>query len=268
MSRHLVDWDAGKISRFWDHASKHGQADYFSAVYAMELGDEVERIADPDSLVLDLGCGVGDLLIELRRRGFRVCGVDSSSESVDTARRRLPGLSAASLHVGSLTAVPVPDDIADVAVLIEVVEHLLDEDLSAVFCEALRVIRPGGHLLLSTPNAEVLADSHVCCPRCGAVFHRIQHVRQWTSDTITGALAASGFAEIRTYERRLVGDRSLAARARRRVATIRSRSVRCPDCGDEFRRPFRRPTAGTRVKRAAPHLIAIAVKPARSDTKA
>jgi 2-polyprenyl-3-methyl-5-hydroxy-6-metoxy-1,4-benzoquinol methylase len=262
MKPHSVQWDAAKISKFWDFMSAHGEAEYFSSVFARDLANEIMPIVEPNGEVLDLGCGIGDLLLELSRRGLRVRGIDSSPESIDIARKRLSLAEPDRLVVGTLTSVPLPDECADIAVLVEVVEHLLDEDLAIVLHEALRVTRTGGRIFVSTPNMESLSQADVGCPSCGATFHRVQHVRRWTPESIVAALESAGFRSAKASERQLIGDRTRSSRWRRRVATIRHRSVLCPDCGTVFNRPLRRPWSGrTPGFPGAPHLLATATKP-------
>jgi len=259
---HDVVWDETKVSRFWDFASSHGTADYFSSVFARDLADEIVKVARPDGIVVDLGCGVGDLMLELRRHGLTVRGVDNSPDSIAVARTRLSDLDAEDLKVGSLTALPLPDDSVDTAVLIEVVEHMSENDLRAMLAEVMRVLRPGGHLFLSTPNDEDLTAERLPCPRCGARFHRMQHVRRWTSDSMVAFLQSGGFRFAQAYERRLAGESGLDSRLRRRWRTLRDRQVRCPDCGAIWNRSLAlsRLAGGSR-RRPRPHLLAVATRP-------
>jgi len=56
------------------------------------------------------------------------------------------------------------------------------------------LLRPNGKLVLTTPNEENLDASKIICPNCSAVFHRMQHVRNWSADALAERLAANGFS--------------------------------------------------------------------------
>lgn len=106
------------------------------------------RRAGPQQIV-DIGCGDGaatDLVRQLDP-GNTVIGVDWSAMALAKARAR--GLLVIQ---GGLDApgLPFPDSCADVVIMSELIEHLVDTDRA--IGEARRVLRPGGILLLSTPN--------------------------------------------------------------------------------------------------------------------
>ena len=97
--------------------------------------------------VLEAGCGEGygaDLLATVARR---VIAVDYDAETVAHVRRRYP---AVEVTEGNLAALPLPDASVDVVVNFQVIEHLWDQP--QFITECLRVLRPGGLLLMSTPN--------------------------------------------------------------------------------------------------------------------
>ena len=97
--------------------------------------------------VLEAGCGEGygaDLLATVARR---VIAVDYDAETVAHVRRRYP---AVEVTEGNLAALPLPDASVDVVVNFQVIEHLWDQP--QFITECLRVLRPGGELLISTPN--------------------------------------------------------------------------------------------------------------------
>ncbi|HEX9671299.1 MAG TPA: class I SAM-dependent methyltransferase, partial [Thermoanaerobaculia bacterium] len=117
-----------------------------------EIGERIARYLpylegkDP---VLDLGCGRGEALALLHERGVAARGVDSSERMVALCRER--GLDAAAgdlfehlagTEEGSLGAV----------VSFHVVEHLPPEALDRLVRLAWRALRPGGVLILETPN--------------------------------------------------------------------------------------------------------------------
>jgi len=95
--------------------------------------------------VLDFGCGVGALVRRLSRH-FEACGVESSDWARKHAADR--GLSVTetvhNIESESLTGI----------ISVHVVEHITDEDLGVVLSEWRRVLQPGGHAVVVTPDAD------------------------------------------------------------------------------------------------------------------
>ena len=91
---------------------------------------------------LDLACGTGRWSAELAARGHRVTGVDGSPEMLALAR-----VAGVEFLAGDLHAVPVGDASFDLVVCALAVSHV--PDLSPVFAEFARVLRPGGTLVVS-----------------------------------------------------------------------------------------------------------------------
>ncbi|MFZ0872889.1 MAG: class I SAM-dependent methyltransferase [Rhodanobacter sp.] len=107
----------------------------------------------PGQAVLDVGCGSGRYMLHALRRGAaRVIGVDLSPEMLQRAGAELSALppdpdAEIELVQGSLSALPVPDALADLTICGLVVGHL--EHLQQALAELCRVTRPGGTLLCS-----------------------------------------------------------------------------------------------------------------------
>ncbi len=99
--------------------------------------------------IVDVGCGDGSAtsLVTQLDAGNTVIGVDWSATALAQARAR--GLLVVQGGVDT-SGLPLPDSCADVVIMSELIEHLVDTD--AAVDEARRVLRPGGVLLLSTPN--------------------------------------------------------------------------------------------------------------------
>jgi SAM-dependent methyltransferase len=124
----------------------------------------------PAGDALDAGCGTGRHTAELVRLGHRVIGVDASPEMLAVARARLPG---ADLRVGELTRLPMADASVDIVVCALALVHV--PDLGAALAEFRRVLRAGGHLVISDPHligaylvpkiARVTADATAVLPR-------------------------------------------------------------------------------------------------------
>jgi len=99
--------------------------------------------------VLDLGCGSGENLVPLARRGARVIGMDISPDLVELSRQRLSayGLDA-SLRVGSAYATGLPASSVDVVFSMALLHHL---DLPSVRAEVDRILCPGGLFIIREP---------------------------------------------------------------------------------------------------------------------
>ena len=96
--------------------------------------------------VLDIGCGTGRWLKHIERLAPNsLTGTDASDAMLEKARATLAPNTA--LHLSDSTTIPVADGSADLILVSFVLSYLTDLDLFADEC--LRILRPGGHVLLS-----------------------------------------------------------------------------------------------------------------------
>jgi SAM-dependent methyltransferase len=118
------------------------------------------RLGDPGR-VLEVGCGTGGLLLAGSRRGWEITGVDIAARWLVVARRRLDDAGrCAELVAASVEALPWDDASFDTVAADSLVEHL--DDPRIALGECLRVLRPGGRLLLWSPNRfTATTDPHV-----------------------------------------------------------------------------------------------------------
>lgn len=191
---HEVEWTPEKVNRFWDGFTNRTE-EFFSAVYGRSLVSIVASLR-PERY-LDIGCGTGELVMRAAQAGIRAVGIDSSPELVHQATNattKMRNSARPEFRHAPAVAIPFEEGAFDVASLVEVVEHLDDETLAATLAESRRVLRPGGVLLVTTPNNENLQSIAVHCPDCGARFHPIQHVRSWTMNSLARALSVAGFS--------------------------------------------------------------------------
>ena len=97
--------------------------------------------------IVDGGCGLGDWVVCLKQRGFDVLGIDISRETVAILEERFPDVA---FEVGDIRATGLPDTSVDVYFSWGVFEHF-EEGLGRCIDEALRILKPGGHLFITVP---------------------------------------------------------------------------------------------------------------------
>jgi len=108
-------------------------------------------------LLLDVSCGDGELIQRLSLEGCRVEGTHFRQNDY-IFKKPAPILKTAALHGGIDLCRPLPfaDGTYDVVMATEVLEHLPSHLL--FYDEAVRILKPGGHLILTTPNVHCLTS--------------------------------------------------------------------------------------------------------------
>lgn len=137
--------------------------------------------------VLDVGCGNGDFLQSLKRRGWEVHGVEYSAEAAELARAK-----GIAVYRGELTGAAFPESFFDVVTLWHVTEHL-PHPLTEL-AEVRRILRDDGLLVLEVPNSDCLTRK-----LCGARWSQLdvpRHLQHFTPKTLEQALSYAGFASI------------------------------------------------------------------------
>lgn len=119
----LANWDAGFYAKFTDTL----------------------RPSRPGARVLDIGCGVGQVVAALAKEGFEAHGVDVASANIDRARMESP---RCLLYDGR--RLPYRDGTFDTVGALNVLEHVQDPEV--LVAEAVRVCVPGGRIVVSSPN--------------------------------------------------------------------------------------------------------------------
>jgi SAM-dependent methyltransferase len=163
----------------------------------------IERLRLPArARILDAGCGSGRNMVELARHGT-VAGVELSATSVALARARAAG----EVIEGSVLDMPFESASFDLAVSLDVIEHLQD-DLAALR-ELRRVVAPGGALLITVPAYQWLWSGH------DEINH---HHRRYNRATLLAAARETGWScTFATYFNSLLLPVAIALRALDRV---------------------------------------------------
>ncbi len=143
----------------------------------------IARLGLPEhARILDAGCGSGRNMLELARLGS-VTGVELSGTSVALARERGVG----EVVEGSVLEMPFADDSFDLAVSLDVIEHL-EDDLTALR-ELRRTVAPGGALLVTVPAYQWLWSGH------DEINH---HHRRYTRRSLQRVAEQAGWRQLRT----------------------------------------------------------------------
>jgi 2-polyprenyl-3-methyl-5-hydroxy-6-metoxy-1,4-benzoquinol methylase len=103
--------------------------------------------------VLDVGCGSGDFLFRMHQLGWKVAGVDFDGKAIANAKTKY-GFDL--LH-NDLAGAHFPDNSFDAITMNHVIEHVPDP--TALLSEIVRVLKPGGRLVATTPNLQSLGHS-------------------------------------------------------------------------------------------------------------
>ena len=158
--------------------------------------------------VLDVGCGRGEVVLYCLRQGAEACGVDYSADALQLARQGA-GTEPGHYQRADARYLPFRNESFDLALMLDIVEHLYPAELAAALVDVRRVLKPGGTLIVHTmPNlwyyrwgyplfrgVQRLRGKHLPQdPRARWQFVSTVHVNEQTPLTLHRALKEAGFA--------------------------------------------------------------------------
>jgi SAM-dependent methyltransferase len=166
-ARHLSEL-AELEDGYWWHVAKRQ--------LAVQL---LNRFAPPPGVLIEGGVGSSRNLLEFRRLGYDVTGLDVMPEAVDLARER--GINGVQLH-DLEEPWPVEEGSVKAVVLLDVIEHLADPVLALE--HAWRALQPGGALVVTVPAYPWLY---------GDWDRALGHYRRYTKATLRTQAVHAGF---------------------------------------------------------------------------
>ena len=101
--------------------------------------------------VLDVGCGLAYGTAEMAKSAKMITGIDYDAETVESNKKRYASIGNLSFSQGNVPPLPFPDQSFDVVTAFQFIEHI--EHRKEFMKDALRVLKPGGSFLVTTPNA-------------------------------------------------------------------------------------------------------------------
>jgi len=205
----LFDYRAKVASapgRLWVERYAPHQELYAGLIVARN--DAVAAAVSGGGTLLDVGCGMGDLLVRLADRYRVLEGIDPSPEMVEQCRQNLEIrrlVPRARVRQGVAEALECEDASVDTVLMLDVYEHIRPARRGAALAEVVRVLKPGGELCLVTPSRARLRlwnvfDNLLCAP---GRLRRGERARLWP-------FAAKGHPEHFVSRRELVRDLAAA----------------------------------------------------------
>jgi ubiquinone/menaquinone biosynthesis C-methylase UbiE len=168
----------------------------------------------PGDVVVDLGTGRGELLaVAVEMGAAYAVGVEYSLEALSLARRTLEAHSMsgrAAAVAADTRRLPLPDAMADLVVMLDIVEHLNPEELHLSLSEARRILRPGGRLFAHTLPTRTVYDVTYRVQRLAVPgrrrrwpadprveLERVMHVNEQTKSSLSRSITRAGFSDVR-----------------------------------------------------------------------
>ncbi|MBP1647571.1 MAG: putative SAM-dependent methyltransferase [Bacteroidetes bacterium] len=168
--------------------------------------------ANPGGRFLDLGCATGQVLLVAREYGWQAAGVELSAWAAERARKK-----GFDVYTGTLEEARYAEGSMDVVTMFDVIEHIPDP--RATLREIRRILRPGGALVLQTPNADGFG-ARVLYRSRSMIVQPDAHLILFSPSGIRRMLEQEGFDVAR------LSTHSLSGTLRSYAATVLRRSVK------------------------------------------
>lgn len=151
----------------------------------------------PGARLLDLGCGSGAFLAEAAALGWRADGLEPDPQAVAAGlKRTIP------IRQGGLPDTGVADNTYDAVTMSHVIEHI--HDPIAALKEVYRILKPGGMLWVSTPNAA--GASHRAFGRHSRGLEPPRHLVIFSFQALLRTFSEAGFVSVCAQKPKLASD--------------------------------------------------------------
>jgi SAM-dependent methyltransferase len=194
--RPVTEWTEQQAEQFWEwNRSRPGWlAHSFAAQQAPAIVNFVRETGRLHGTALDVSCGPGHIAGELLRAGLSVYAADVTRNFAADLERRYHG--DPNWH-GAVTLADLPSAYAPnsfgVITCVELFAHVPEQKLRPLMAAMRELLTATGILVVVTALKEDLEQGMVYCPFCRSEFHRQQHGRSETEDSLRELLEGSGF---------------------------------------------------------------------------
>jgi 2-polyprenyl-6-hydroxyphenyl methylase/3-demethylubiquinone-9 3-methyltransferase len=151
-----AEWpDSWRLSHRFDELEVYGSRRDPGYTYRYEtrrrhILDLISTVAIPGDRIIDIAAAQGNFSIALAKLGYAVTWNDYRSDLIDFVKLKYPG-GGIDFRPGNVFEF-APEALFDVALVAEVIEHVAHPD--EFLAHIARLVRPGGHIVLTTPNGK------------------------------------------------------------------------------------------------------------------
>lgn len=170
--------------------------------------------------LIEAGCGEGYGADILRSAGAQVVAVDYDDTTIAHVRRTYPRVQTLKANLVDL---PLRTATVDSLVSLQVIEHLWD--LTGFWDEIRRVVRPGGRVVISTPNRVTFSPGLARGQKPTNPFH----VEEFDAHQLADLLTAAGFTDVR-----VLGLRHAARLADANIVTRQIEAILADEWPDDL----------------------------------
>jgi len=183
-----TDYEYPDASRRWDHD-----------LVLPPVFEALKSIPATGS-VLDIGCGNGAILADIRKRGsWKLCGVETSETGVSVARSQ--GLEVRLSGPGADLASLFGAHSFDLVISVEVIEHVFDP--RGFIAQARSMLCPNGRFVITTPYHGYLKNLLIAGLGKGDSHYNPLwdggHIKFWSRKTLSALLTEAGFEDIQFF---------------------------------------------------------------------
>jgi len=163
---------------------------YFDPDRLEQTKYEVMYLENIKGKLLDVGCGSGEFINYMNRSSWETIGIDFDEKAVSAARSK--GLN---VKLGNLNEQKFPNNNFDAITIAHVIEHIYDPVV--LLKECFRILKPGGKLIIATPNNESLGHKYFKENWRGLEPPR--HIHIFSSKSLIRTINKSGFTKFKCF---------------------------------------------------------------------
>jgi len=160
--------DSIKWRQFWEDNSKENVPDFKLDRGMSPRDQEIENLSERELIdfiepgqqetLLDAGCGTGSNILSLHSRVRNIIGIDFAPGSLERCQNKIQAHQIQNVRVclAGVTAIPLPDCSVNRILCLSVLQYLDDEEVRQALREFVRVLGPGGVVILHVKNSSSL----------------------------------------------------------------------------------------------------------------